>query len=64
MAERECEICAGPHDATIHEATLRIHEWLREDIALKLKPVVAPVAEPKETSQEEKPKRLPRKRAA
>jgi hypothetical protein len=26
-SEPECAVCYGAHDAEIHEATLRIHQW-------------------------------------
>jgi hypothetical protein len=55
--EHECNICLVDHDAEIHEATLRLHRWLRDDIERKLRPVVSPIDESKQ-------KRLPRKKAA
>ncbi len=35
----ECKICLDTHDPEIHEATLRIHEWFREQIALITEPL-------------------------
>jgi hypothetical protein len=55
--DRECKVCLTEHDPEIHEATLQVHRWLRENIEYKLRPVVSPV----DTS---KLKRLPRKKAA
>lgn len=26
---KECRLCLGPHDPAIHQATVRIHQWLR-----------------------------------
>lgn len=33
-----CQLCLGPHDDEIHDATLNIHIWLREEIARKIAP--------------------------
>jgi hypothetical protein len=35
---KDCQLCLGPHDDEIHEVTLRIHRWFREDIASKIIP--------------------------
>ena len=29
---RECRVCFGPHDDEIHEATVSIREWLKEEV--------------------------------
>ncbi len=34
----ECKICLDTHDPEIHDATRRIHEWFREQIALMTEP--------------------------
>jgi hypothetical protein len=67
MAAHECDVCVGPHDPAIHEATVGIRKWLRQSIADKLRPVVAPTppqAAEKIEKSENKPKRQPRRRAA
>jgi len=28
----ECRICLGPHDDEIHEATLSVRRWFREEV--------------------------------
>ena len=28
----ECRICLGPHDEEIHEATLSVRRWFREEV--------------------------------
>jgi hypothetical protein len=28
----ECHICLGPHDEEIHEATLSVRRWFREEV--------------------------------
>ena len=38
----ECRVCAGPHDQEIHDATLAVHAWLRDHLALALAPVATP----------------------
>ena len=30
--ENECAICYAAHDEEIHEATLRIHRWLGDQV--------------------------------
>ena len=30
MKKKHCKICLVEHDEAIHEATLSLHEWLRE----------------------------------
>jgi hypothetical protein len=66
MAAHECDVCAGPHDPAIHDATIGIRKWLRQNIADKLRPVVAPTPpqSPEKAEKIEKPKRQPRRRAA
>jgi hypothetical protein len=32
MKKKNCKICLVEHDEAIHEATLSLHEWLRERI--------------------------------
>jgi hypothetical protein len=32
MQHKNCKVCLVEHDAEIHEATLRLHEWLREHV--------------------------------
>jgi len=34
---RDCKICCVPHSDDIHEATLSIRQWLREEVTRKLK---------------------------
>lgn len=31
-SDRECVVCLGPHDESIHVATVRLHAWWRESI--------------------------------
>jgi hypothetical protein len=57
MAEMNCAVCAVAHDPEIHEATERIHRWLRVSVEEKLRPIATPQAP-------EKLKKLPRKKAA
>jgi ABC-type Zn2+ transport system substrate-binding protein/surface adhesin len=33
-----CQLCLGPHDDEIHDATVNIHIWLRQEIARKIAP--------------------------
>jgi hypothetical protein len=40
----ECKVCLGPHDRAIHDATRRVHEWLKRRLLFKLGAV--PVIEP------------------
>ena len=30
MQYKNCKVCLMEHDPEIHDATLRLHEWLRE----------------------------------
>ena len=32
--EIDCKVCYGPHDAEIHEATLSVHAWFRQEVTL------------------------------
>ena len=32
MRKKNCKVCLVEHDESIHEATLSLHEWLRERI--------------------------------
>jgi len=32
MQQKNCKVCLVEHDAEIHDATLRLHEWLRERV--------------------------------
>jgi hypothetical protein len=34
----ECKICAGVHNEAIHDATQRVHAWLKQQLAAKLVP--------------------------
>jgi hypothetical protein len=38
----DCEVCYAPHDAEIHEATLRVRRWLNGELTRKLSIGVAP----------------------
>jgi len=40
----ECEVCGVAHDEGIHQATLSIHNWLREQVTQYF-PVEEPIAE-------------------
>ena len=31
-SESECAVCYATHDQEIHDATLRIHQWLRGQV--------------------------------
>jgi len=33
---RDCKVCCVPHSEDIHDATLRIRHWLRQELARKL----------------------------
>ncbi len=33
----ECRVCLGPHERTIHAATLRVHTWFRKQVTLSLR---------------------------
>jgi hypothetical protein len=35
---KNCHLCLGPHDNEIHEATLRLHMWLRREILRQITP--------------------------
>ena len=30
--QRDCRICLGPHDEEIHEATLSVRRWFRDEV--------------------------------
>jgi hypothetical protein len=32
----DCKVCYGPHSDDIHDATVRIHRWLRQEVTRKL----------------------------
>ena len=32
MQHKNCKVCLMEHDSEIHDATLRLHEWLRERV--------------------------------
>jgi hypothetical protein len=32
MQHKNCKVCLVEHDSEIHDATLRLHEWLRERV--------------------------------
>ncbi len=36
MQHKNCKVCLTEHDPEIHEATLRLHEWLRARIKLSI----------------------------
>ena len=36
VATRGCSVCAGRHSAAVHDATLAVHEWLRERLRVLL----------------------------
>jgi hypothetical protein len=38
----DCNVCYGEHCDDIHDATLRIHRWLRHEVTRKLTEGVAP----------------------
>lgn len=38
----ECKVCYLPHNDEIHEATLRIHQWLQHELTRKLSEGVEP----------------------
>jgi hypothetical protein len=38
MHIKNCRVCMGPHDEEIHQATLRIHTWLRREITINIVP--------------------------
>ena len=31
-SHRDCRICLGPHDEEIHEATLSVRRWFRDEV--------------------------------
>lgn len=33
-----CHLCLGSHDDEIHEATIRLHKWLRREILRQIIP--------------------------
>jgi len=35
---KDCPACMGRHDDEIHAATVRIHDWFRQDISSKTTP--------------------------
>jgi hypothetical protein len=37
-----CKVCLGEHDRAIHDATLRVHSWLKQRMALVVNPVALP----------------------
>jgi len=32
MQLKNCKVCLAEHDPEIHDATLRLHEWLRQRV--------------------------------
>jgi hypothetical protein len=32
MQYKNCKVCLVEHDSEIHEATVRLHEWLRDRV--------------------------------
>jgi hypothetical protein len=32
MQHKNCKVCLMEHDSEIHDATVRLHEWLRERV--------------------------------
>ena len=41
MQQKQCKTCLTEHDTEIHEATVRLHEWLRELVERQLRdPIV------------------------
>lgn len=54
MEENECPVCLIGHDPEIHEATLRVHQWFREHIAMKIRPIATPIVEAKVRRQTRK----------
>ena len=55
----ECKVCLVSHQPEIHNATLSIRRWLREQLRLKLQPVAKPEPPPRPA---EPPKRAGRER--
>jgi len=33
---RDCKVCYVQHDDEIHEATLRVHQWLSQELTRRL----------------------------
>jgi hypothetical protein len=48
----ECKVCSVEHQADIHNATLSVHSWLREEVRKKL----AQPAQPQFQLKEGEPK--------
>jgi hypothetical protein len=47
MQYKNCKVCLMEHDPEIHDATLRLHEWLRDRVKesiQELEPVEASAA--------------------
>lgn len=41
----DCKVCSLPHNDEIHEATLRVHRWLRYELMRKLSEGLEPDTE-------------------
>jgi hypothetical protein len=50
---RECRICSGPHDETLHAAALRVRAWFRSQVLLSIASDEA--AEPAKSPAQESP---------
>ncbi len=59
MSDTGCRICLVEHDPEIHDATLRVHNWFRDEVNRLLRPIAVP-----ESREETKPKRQTPSRAA
>jgi hypothetical protein len=41
----DCAVCCSEHDAEIHEATLRIHRWLLDQVTRNFEDRAVPASE-------------------
>ncbi len=62
MEEEGCKVCLIEHDPEIHDATLRVRHWFREDLKYKLAPPAIP--QPPAAAKQQRAPRPPRKKAA
>ena len=46
MKQTTCSVCLIAHDEEIHEATIRLHAWLRQEILRQIAPWQSTAAQP------------------
>lgn len=43
--DTNCQVCFGQHDDEIHQATLRVRQWFRDEVLRKLAGIVEDATE-------------------